>query len=510
MREWRLFTLALAGCLLIGMACSSALAGQARDSVTIACAAEPDCFFPYHTSLRTNMDEVPILHNVYETPIKFAVDGTHQPLLATSWDVSDGGRTYTLHIRDDVYFHNGRKMTAEDVAYSITLGGRLPDGGAQLANFVSATALDDTTVEIKLSAPYGPFLNALAGRYALVVDKELFEKIGVEGYNKAPVGTGPYTFVSRASGSKIVLKANEKYWNGKPSIDAVNYQIMTDANTQIISLENNDIDVLIQANVGALTRVDENRVKWLSTEASSLCNMEFNLNKGPGKDLNFRKALQAGINKEEINIGVYEGHGTVADIQMCPSFSGRPDNGTFKVVSYDPEQAKKHLAESSYNGEEFTIITVAGTRNETAAQIIQGQLIELGVNCTVNAVDAPSFDALRLNEGSYGANIRAGGVSVLDADGLFYQYHSAYRLQPGLYDAGVCSPEMDELLTRGRTEPDPEKRKEIYAQVNDLIVDNALGVCLFYEVNACAFNPALKGIAPRALTGLYFYNDWNW
>src|SRR5690554_533495 len=81
-----------------------------KDTVVVACAAEPDCFFPYHSTLGTNMDEVPILHNVYETPIKLGADGSHEPLIAKSWEISDDGLHYTLHLRDDVYFHNGEKM----------------------------------------------------------------------------------------------------------------------------------------------------------------------------------------------------------------------------------------------------------------------------------------------------------------------------------------------------------------------------------------------------------------
>ena len=81
---------------------AQAAAGTVKDTVTVACAAEPDCFFPFHSSLNTNMDEVPILHNVYESLIKLGPDNSHEPLLATSWEISDDGCTYTLHLRDDV------------------------------------------------------------------------------------------------------------------------------------------------------------------------------------------------------------------------------------------------------------------------------------------------------------------------------------------------------------------------------------------------------------------------
>ena len=485
--------------------------GETKDSVVVACAAEPNAFYPIHTSLGTNMDEVPILHNVYESLIKLGPDNTHEPLLAESWEISDDGCTYTLYLRDDVYFHNGDHMTAADVEYTLDIAGHSSAGLAQLANYEDTEVIDDYTVAIHLSAPYGPFLNALCGRYALIVDKALAEEIGEDAYNEAPVGTGPYKFVSYTSGDSVVLEANEDYWGGAPSIKHVTFRVMTDTNTQMVSLENGDVDVLINANISSLTRLNNENIKWETKDASSIDNLKINCSKGPGTDINFRKAIQCGINKEDVNLGVYEGMATLGDIQIAPGFSGRPDPGTYKVVEYDPEKAKEYLAASNYNGEEFKIVTVSGTRDESAAQIIQGQLIELGINCTVSAVDSASYAATVDNgTGEFGAALRFSGVSVLDADGLFYQYHSDSTLTPGKYDAGVTTPELDELLMAARVEQDEDTRKDLYAQACDYITDNAYGCTIYYEVNAVAYNAALNGVVPRSLTGLYFFNDWNW
>jgi peptide/nickel transport system substrate-binding protein len=480
-----------------------------KDTVVVACAAEPDCFFPYHSTLGTNMDEVPILHNVYETPIKLGADGSHEPLIAKSWEISDDGLHYTLHLRDDVYFHNGEKMTAEDVAFSLNLGGNSVAGAAQLANYDNCEVIDENTVVVHLTAPYAPFLNALCGRYALIIDKSLYEEIGEDAYNDAPVGTGPYKFMDRVSGDRITLEAFADYWAGQASIKNVVYKVLTDVNTQMISLENGEIDVLIQANVGDLTKLATDKVKWEVVDASSICNLYLNCSEGPSADINFRKALQAGINKEEINIGVYEGYATVGDIQLPFSFSGRPEKGTYDVVEYDLEKAKEYLAKSNYNGEEFKIITVSGTRNETAAQIVQGQLIELGINCTVNALDTASYYAAE-EAGEYGGKIRAGGISVLDADGMFHQYHTDHVVTGGKFNAGVSSDKLDELLEKGRVEVDANKRKEIYREAVNHITENAFCITLYYEANACAYSADLNGVVPRSLTGLYFFNDWSW
>ena len=484
--------------------------GGTKDSVTVACAAEPDTFISWYSKANTSMDEVPILHNVYESLLKLGTDNSLEPLLATEWSVSEDGCTYTLKIRDDVYFHNGEKMTVEDVEFTLDGAGHTSAGSAQLAHYDDCEIIDENTVAIHLTSPYGPFMNALAGRFALIMDKSYYEEVGEDAYNEAPIGTGPYKFVERVSGDHITLEAFDKYWAGEPEIKTVNFVVLTDTNTQMISLENGDIDVLINANISALNKLTTDKVKWDKMTASSIGQIHFNCNKGSAQDINFRKAVMYGINKEDVNIGVFEGQATAADIPIAIGFSGRPDEGTYEVIEYNPEKAKELLAQSGYNGEEFKLVTVSGTKDENVAQIIQGQLLELGINCTVNAVDSASYFATFEQSGDYGAAVRYGGVSVLDADGLFYKYHSSYLLSNGKYDAGAWNEELDAKLQDARVEVDKEKRKQMYGEACDLITENAFGAGIYYDVNACAYNANLAGVVPRALTGLYFFNDWSW
>ena len=310
------------------LAGDSGAASETKTSIIVAAAAEPDSFFPFNPDNATNMDEAPILHNVYETPIKLAPDGTHEPLLATSWDISPDGKDYTLHLRDDVYFHNGDKMTAEDVAFSLNGAAEIPIGRTLLINYDNAEVVDETTVVVHLTDPYAPFLNSLSSRYALVVNKALYDEIGVAGYDAAPVGTGPYKFIQRVAGDHLTLEANDKYWGEKPAITNITYKIMTDSNTQMLALENGEIDVLLNANISPLLKLPDNSsVKWLSTEAANIAAFTINCTKGPGADKNFRKALQSAINREELILGVYEGKTVPTGVHRHHHRKGRPDDG---------------------------------------------------------------------------------------------------------------------------------------------------------------------------------------
>ena len=480
--------------------------GEGKDTVIVGAAAEPTLLFPF---MATNMDHVPILHNIYETPIRLSPNGEHLPLLAKSWDISADGIEYTLNLRDDVYFHNGDQMTAEDVAWTFNTIAPTPSGAQLLGNFKSAEATDEFTCVITLTGPNAAFLNGLAGRFSLIVNKKLYEEIGEEAYNEHPIGTGPYKFEERVSGDRVTLSANEDYWGDAPAVKNVIFRVMSDSNTQMIALESGDIDVLIRANVSMLSRMTADNVDWAVTDASSIAALGLNCASGPASDILFRQALQYGINREEINIGVFEGLATPGYIQIAPNFTACPDVGTYETIEYDLDKAKELLEQSSYNGEVFRFNTVSGTANESAAQIIQGQLIELGIDCQVNAVDSASYFAMS-DAGEYDAQLRASGVSLVDADGLFFMYHSDHILSEGKPDMGVARPELDELIANGRSEVDQSKRKEIYAEAVNIITENALAVPLYYEVNAVAFNKELKGVEPHALFGLYYFNDWSW
>lgn len=484
-------------------------ATPAKTSIVIANAAECDVFYPIHTKLTTNMDEVPILHNIYETPLKLMPDGTKEPLLAESYEISADGKDYTLKIRQGVKFTNGNDLTADDVAYSLNTAGATAQGKTLLINFDNAEVIDDYTVVVHLTNPYGAFVNSLASRFALVVDKETAEEIGEDAYNDTPVGTGPYKFVSRVAGDSITLVSNEEYWNGAPAIKDITYKVMTDSMTQMLALENGEVNALLNANISPLVNLEPNTtVKWLTTEASSMAVMAFNVAKGPGADINFRKAIQSALNKEELIFGVYEGQATPIDIYMTSSFSGRPDDGDFITVPFDLAKAKEYLEQSNYNGEEFMLVATSGKRDEVAAQIIQGQLIALGINCTLNALDAASYDALvGQGTGEFGAWYRAGGVSVMDADGLYTYFNS--KTLGSRYNMGWFTDELEGLLDAGRVESDIDKRKDIYAQACNIITENAYFIPTYSDLSVVAFGQDMNGVLPRPLTGLYYFNEWS-
>lgn len=478
-----------------------------KDSAILATSGEPTRFFP-SGSEGSNGNDYLVLNNIYDTLVFLDADGTLKPCLAKDWDISEDGLCYTFNLQEDVKFHDGSAMTAEDVVFSFDLAVQNSTGKALIINYDHAEAVDAKTVKIYLTAPYAAFLNGCASRSGGIISKAYFEKEGEEGYQKAPIGTGPYKLISAVSGDTITLEAFQDYWNGPAAIKNVYIKTMTDASTQIISLESGDIDAIRSPSISSCLNLSEaSGATWGSGDSAGRVTMHISSNKGqPGENADFRKAVQAAINKEDLVAGATEGYANIIDIDMCPSYSGHPEG--YKVVKQDVEKAKQYLADSGYSGAEFQIIVEAGTVSDTTAQIIQAQLMEIGINCTINAVDTPTFNDLWY-AGSYGAMIRNTSSSLIDADGFlnFFMATEANYAQT-LNNQHPRTKEIYDLGLQARA-AQGEARKELYRQMVDICTDEAYEVPLFANPSTMAYRADLQGVKIYPLGVVYFY-DWSW
>ncbi len=479
----------------------------AKTSLTLATAGEPLRFYGL-SSKGSAGDDMLVLNNVYDSLVFLESDGKLSPSLAESWEISEDKLCYTFHLREGVKFHDGSDFTADDVQFSLEQGKISPLGGALLINYDHCEIVDAHTIKVFLSKPYAAFLNCLSSRVAYMVSKDYYEKVGEEGYMTAPIGTGAYKFVSAVSGDTITLEAFDDYWRGKPAIQTVYIKTMTDTSSQIIALENGDVDAVRNPAISACTKLDASKgVTWMYGPTVGRVTLYLAAWGGSAcEDINVRKAIQAGIDKENVNIGVTEGYGSVLDIDICPSYSGCPTG--YKVVKHDADKAKEYLAASGYNGQEISILTKVGSSLETAARIVQASLMEIGINCTVNAVDGATYYEL-YGGGNYDAVMVDALSSLVDADGFIlhfqppeskyvYSQHVTYDRKAEIYD----------LCLQGRA-TEGEARKELYRQAVDISTDEAYLVPLYNGVVTVAYNEGLKGVTAHCL-GSYNLFQWSW
>lgn len=485
----------------------AAPAAPVKDSVTIATIQEPLHFYPFGPS-DSNTRDCPVLCNVYDPLVQLEADGSLSPALAEKWEISEDGTEYTFYLRQGVKFHNGDDFNAEDVKFTYdTAAFESTAGKALLINYDHSEIVDDYTIKVYLTAPFAAFMNGCASRVGGICSKEYFEEVGVDGYLAAPIGTGAYKFVSAVNGDTITLEANNDHWAGAPAIKNVYIKTMSDASTMIISLENGDVDVLANPALNSCLNLDTSGdVTWEAGAGAGRITLHITANGigYPGDDINFRKAVQCAIDKQAVVDGATDGYATIIDIDMCPAYSGRPDG--YNTVPYNVEKAKEYLAASSYNGEEFDILCESGTLANSVAEIVQYQLSEVGINCTINAVDNATFTETWY-AGTYGAQIRTSNSSLVDADGFLNYYmlppyvntdNNQYERNPEIYALG-----MDGRAAQG------DARKDIYLKAVNIVTEEAYSVPLFSSVNVMAYNKGLQGVKVHPLNNMYF-RAWTW
>ncbi|NLY91711.1 MAG: ABC transporter substrate-binding protein [Firmicutes bacterium] len=495
----KIVSLSLAICLLMLAATGIVLAG--KDTLTIGTGVEATKFFPINPTGTNNNDYAIALTNLYDTLVKLNAKGEIEPALATSYSVSADGLCYTFTLREGVKFHDGSLMTADDVVFSLNKSAPLASGKALLINFDRAEKVDAKTVKVYLTAPYSGFINGIASRVGMIVSKKHYDKVGDAGYEAKPIGTGPYKLVSVVNGDTLTLEAFDQYWGGAPAIKKVYVKLIPDTATQIIALENGDIDLLMSPPISSCLMLDTRKgVKWVYGPSAGRVTMHLSTNKGtPGHDdLNFRRAVQSAVNKQDIIIGAMEGYATQIDIDMCPTYSGHPEG--YKVVGYDVKKAKEYLAASKYKGEEFQILVQSGTIYEMVAQIVQAQLMEIGINCTVNAVDSATFTDLWY-AGKFGAMIRNTNSSLLDADG-FLNFYMATDYAPTNNNQHPRTKEIYDIGLEAR-KAQGEARKELYRKAVDIVTDEAYAVPIFASTNTLAYNSNLQGVEVHPLGTLH-------
>lgn len=327
-----------------------------------------------------------------------------EPDLAESYTVSDDGLTYTFKLRDGVTFHNGRVMTSADVKYSferaVNPATQSPGGGyfGMIAGYDDvaggkATALsgietpDDKTVVFKLTRPDATFLHLMAINFGYVVPKEEVEKAGAD-WGKQPVGTGAFKFTEWAPGQYIKLERNKDYFRaGVPYLDNVTFEFGQDPTVAVLRLKKGEIDIvgdgIPPAQFAEIMADPAN--KDLIAEGNQLHTgyVTMNVTQAPFDSVKVRQAVNMAINKERI-VRLINNRAAPASQALPPAMPGY--NAENKGYAYDPEGAKKLLAEAGA-GEITTELYVMNVDpNPRIAQAIQQDLAAVGIKAEIRSL----------------------------------------------------------------------------------------------------------------------------
>ncbi|ACB85970.1 glutathione ABC transporter substrate-binding protein [Natranaerobius thermophilus] len=416
-----------------------------------------------------------ITEQIFDTLVEQDENMEVQPGLAEDWEQIDD-TTYEFYLREGVKFHNGEELTAEDVKYSYQ---RLLDEdeaspGAFILEMVDVDNIeivDDYTVQIPLEEPFAPILYHLGHSVTAIVNEDAVEEHG-DDFGQNPVGTGPFKFDDWDIGNRIDLVSFDDHWRGEAGVEQLSFRNIEEDTNRTIELETGGADIIYDVAPTDLERVEDHEELTLLREPNlSTEYIGFNIDKEPFDDERVRQAINYALDMEPIVEGVYYGLGEPARSPLAPAVVH--NNQDVKSYEQDMERAEELLAEAGYeDGFEAEIWTNDQQQRQDIAEMVQGQLSQLGIDLNISIREWGTY----LEETAQGEHdmFILGWVSVTgDADyGLYSLFHGDEHGAAGnrtFYD----NDRVDELLDEGRRTFDEDERAEIYAEIQEIVTEEA-------------------------------------
>ncbi|MBS8225342.1 ABC transporter substrate-binding protein [Vannielia litorea] len=446
--------------------------------------AEPKSLDP---AAVTAVNDFRILVNLYEGLTRYK-PGTLEvaPGLAESWEVSDDGTEYTFKLREGVTFHDGTPFNAEAVKFNFDrmLNEDHPyhnTGPFPLAFFFSSveetTAVDDLTVQFKLSAPYAPFLSNLAYPTGLMVSPAAVEAGGAD-FGRSPVGTGPFKFVEWRANEAVVIDKYEDYWGEPAGAQAVVFRPIEDSNTRVAEMIAGGIDMMVEVPPTALSQFEGDGFNVVEQAGPHVWFLILNAKEGPMADKKVRQAVNYAINKEAIVNDVLEGTAEVAAGPTPPAFAWAY-NDELSPYPYDPEKAKELLAEAGAEGASLTFYVTEGGSGMldpvAMGTAIQADLAAVGLDVSIETYEWNTFLG-NVNPGLEGkADMAEMAWMTNDPDTLPYLAlrTDAWPENGGFNSGYYSNPKVDELLESARTAIDQDERAALYKKMQAIVQEDA-------------------------------------
>lgn len=437
----------------------------------IAYQAQPPTLDPHVT---TSQASATIGRNVFETLVTADSKYQVQPMLAESWEQSEDGTTITFRLRQGVRFHNGKEMTADDVAASMNRWIQISSAGKDHFTGAVFEAKDAQTAVLTLKQPTATAMAILAyggGNYPAIMPKELIDQADPKGV-KEYVGTGPFQFKEWKQDQQIHLtkyadyQARSEAADGlagkrEARVDDIYFIFTPDSSTQVAGLLSGEFDIAADVSYDSVQQLESNPEIKVDVAPTGMLNLYFNKKKGLFANEKARQAIAAGIDAESILIAAYTqekyyelNHNMMMYYQIGQWSS---ENGRESYNQNNSEKAKQLLGEAGYNGEEIVIMTSRDYEDMyNGAVAFQQQLKNLGVKSKLEVYDWPTFTELRNDENKFDILVITNTPKPEPSSLAFMR-----KDFPGWTD----SPELDELLVKFRGAPNLEKAMSVYDDI---------------------------------------------
>ena len=417
-----------------------------------------------------------------------------QPSLAERWEIPDP-LTYIFHLRHGVRFQDGRPLTSRDVKWTFDslINGKIRSAKAGTFTLVSRIdAPDDQTVIFHLKEPYASLLWNLSGAAGIVPYGS------GEDFNRHPVGSGPFRFVSAQQDKNVIVERNAGYWGAPAKLDRVEFKVIPDATTRALELRKQSADLAINSLVAdtVVTLQRDPDLTVMQSPGSNYAYIALNLRDPILKDVRVRRAIAYAINIEPII------HYLLRD-EARPAYSILPPqhwayDGEVARYSHDPERARKLLDEAGYpekNGVRFHITMKTSTEESTRllAAVFQQQLREVGIALEIRSFESATFLA-DVSKGAYQIHSLRWIGGNQDPD-MFENVFATSSFAPKRANRTFYSnPRVDALIREGRSTLDPQKRKAVYAEIQQTLAEDVPYINLWYLDNVLVHTNRVRNI----------------
>lgn len=485
-------------------------------TLTVSLSASPRNLDPV---LYTGSYEGQVIHNVCDRLVDYNKDLTEiVPSLAEKWTISDDGLNYVFTIKKGIHFQkgkyqDGREMTADDVAYSLNRSAT-ESALNRLDMLKEAKVTGDFEVTCTLKSPNSSFLTALTDAGNSIVPKEEVEGWGDE-FGAHLVGTGPFALKEFKLDQESVLVKNADYWVCEPYLDQLVFKVITDSNQAVNALKTGELDIASSISGESVDGVrNDPNLKLEEMPGIHVAYIYFNQVNGPTKDKKVREALIKAINSEEMAASIYQyGEATPAKLALPPGSWGYDASLESMVPTYDPEGAKKLLAEAGYpDGFECDLYIANTALREKMATLVQAYLKQ-NLNVTVN-IKKSEWGTFSEEASSGNADIYGMSWSWYPDPYFFLNKMFASSEIGALGNGqGFSNKEVDQLLAQGLEETEQEKRAECYRKALKIITEELPGVYYANEKVLHGLNPKVQEFTQRADGQMYFvtpeFNVWK-
>ena len=436
-----------------------------------------------------------VQRQIYDTLLYMCPELDLHPHLALSWEIIDA-TTVELVLRDDVVFHNGDPLTAEDVKFSLERVAVSAYTSAVTGMIEEVEILDDHLIRVHTNVEFAPLINHLAHTATSIVNQAHVEAVGDEGNAADPIGTGPFRFDNLVAGDRIELTRFEDYWGETARVETVEIRIVPEQSVRAIEVDSGAAHIAYQIAPQDISLMEESDdVEVIRNRTLSTNYIGMNNQIAPFDDVRVRQAINYALDTEAIVAAVYLGLGQPGNGPIASVVWGAAD---LEPRGHDIARAQELLAEAGFeDGFETTFFFNDGNpQRAMIAEIVQAQLRALNIDISIEPVEWGTY--MEVTAGGEAPMYALGWVTVTnDPDyGLFPTLHSANHGEAG-NRSFYSNEEVDRLLDLAREETDPDIRLQLYTEAQEIISEEAPWVFLWEGEDAYVIHNSISGFQPH-------------